>query len=68
VDGVVRSVSNRDQVVRVDETGVSGFELLESDGIDVMNIDPIMDLITLDPKIATFISDDDPVPSLAPLS
>jgi len=61
-------VSNRDQVVRIDETGVSGFELLESDGIDVMDIDPVVDLIALDPKIAAFVSDDDPVSSLAPLS
>jgi hypothetical protein len=68
MDGVVSSVRNGDQVVGVEETVVSGLDLLDGDRVQMVNVETAVNLVTIDPKIASVVSDDDSVPGLTPLT
>jgi hypothetical protein len=68
VNGVVCPKSNRDQVVRIKETGIPGFDLLDSYGIQMVNVETLVNLITFDTQITTVVPNDDLMSSLTPFA
>lgn len=68
MNGVVGSVSGGDQEVGIQKIFIALMDVLDCDWVHVMDKDPVMNLIALDPKVATVITDDYLVPNMLPLS
>ena len=53
MDGIVRSMIRGDEKIRIDDRGVPTQNLFFNHRVHVVDIDPVMDLITFDSQITT---------------
>lgn len=68
MDGVVSSVTSRDQEFWIQDVGITMFDFVSRHRIHVMNDDLIVDLVSINAQIQAKISGDNFISNESPLS
>jgi len=68
VNGVVCWKRGCDEKLRIENTHVAMYDVVGGHRIQMMNRDPLMNIVTFDAKITAIVSDDDMIANITPLS